>query len=76
MKENKLLEAFQEALELEGEIISLDDTIEDFDNWDSISRLSLIALLDEYFEVEVTNAEFDSLNTLRDLRDLVINKQK
>jgi acyl carrier protein len=76
MKENKLLEAFQEALELEGEIISLDDTIEDFDNWDSISRLSLIALLDEYFEVEVTNAEFDSLNTLRDLHDLVINKQK
>ena len=40
--EEKLIEAFKEALELEDQEVSLEDSINDFDNWDSLSRLSLI----------------------------------
>lgn len=70
MKE-KFLEAFKEALELEDENVSFDDTLADFDTWDSMSRLSLIALLDEHFEVEVSDAEFDDIETVQELFKLV-----
>jgi acyl carrier protein len=71
---NKLLQAFTEALELEDVEVSLKDTIQDFDNWDSISKLSLIAILDDYFDVEISNAEFDTLETVQNLYDLVKSK--
>jgi acyl carrier protein len=70
MKE-KFLEAVKEALELEEENVSFDDTLSDFDTWDSMSRLSLIALLDEHFEVEVSDAEFDDIDTVQELFNLV-----
>ena len=70
MKE-KFLEAFKEALELEDEKVNFDDALADFDTWDSMSRLSLIALLDEHFEVEVSDAEFDDLDTVKELFNLV-----
>jgi len=70
MKE-KFLDAFKEALELEDESVSFEDILADFDTWDSMSRLSLIALLDEHFEVEVSDAEFDDINTVQELFELV-----
>lgn len=73
MKE-KLIEVFKEALELEEEDVSFDDSIEDFDNWDSLSKLSLIAILDEYFEVQVSNAEFKEIETVQELYNLINKK--
>ena len=68
---DKFLKAFKEALELEEENVNFNDSLSDFDTWDSMSRLSLIALLDEHFEVEVTDEEFDDMNTVQDLYSLV-----
>lgn len=70
MKE-KFLTVLKEALELEDEDLKFEDNLADFDTWDSMSRLSLIALLDEHFEVEVSDAEFDDLDQVQDLFDLV-----
>lgn len=70
MKE-QFLEVLKEALELEDENITFEDTLADFDTWDSMSRLSLIALLDEHFEVEVSDSEFDDVDTVNDLFELV-----
>lgn len=72
--EEKLIEAFKEALELEDQEVSLEDSINDFDNWDSLSRLSLIAHLDEYYDIQVSDAELNDIETLKDL--LVIIKTK
>lgn len=70
----KYLNILQEALETENLEISLDDKLTDFDTWDSMSRLSLIALLDEHFEVEVTDSEFEDLDTVDDLYNLIQRK--
>ena len=67
----KFLETIKEALEVEDVEVKLDDNLADFDSWDSISRLSLIALLDENFEVEVADAEFEETETVGDLFNLV-----
>jgi acyl carrier protein len=70
MKE-KFLEVIKEALDVESVEIELTDKLADFDAWDSMARLSLIALLDEHFEVEVTDAEFDKTKTVQALFELV-----
>ena len=70
MKE-KFLETIKEALEVEDVEVKLEDNLADFDSWDSISRLALIALLDENFEVEVADAEFEETETVGDLFNLV-----
>lgn len=73
MKE-KFLETIKEALEVEDVEVNFSDVLADFDSWDSISRLSLIALLDENFEVEVADAEFEETETVEDLYNLVKSK--
>jgi acyl carrier protein len=73
MKE-KFLETIKEALEIEEVEVKLEDNLADFDSWDSISRLSLIALLDENFEVEIADAEFEETETVGDLFNLVKNR--
>lgn len=70
----KYLDILQEALEMENLEISLEDKLTDFDTWDSMSRLSLIALLDEHFEIEVTDYEFEDLDTVDDLFNLIQRK--
>ena len=71
---DKFLETIKEALEVDDLEVKLEDNLADFDSWDSISRLSLIALLDENFEVEVADAEFDETETVGDLFNLVKNR--
>jgi len=74
--EQKFLETIKEALEVENVEVKWDDSLSDFDSWDSMSRLSLVALLDENFEVEVADAEFDETETVQDLFNLVKSRIK
>jgi acyl carrier protein len=64
--EAQFIEAFKEALEIEGEV-ALTDVFRDYDEWDSIAHLSLIAMLDEEFGVVIEQAEFEKLVTVGDL---------
>ncbi|HMO61162.1 MAG TPA: acyl carrier protein [Ferruginibacter sp.] len=66
MKE-KFLAAFKEALLIEETEISLDDIFRDYAEWDSLSRLSLIASLDEQFNVQIEDSDFEQLKTVGDL---------
>ena len=72
--ENKFIEALQEALEMEDQQINFEDNFRDYDTWDSLSRLSLIAVLDDEFEVQIEDAQFEKLITVKDLYDAVVAK--
>lgn len=49
MTEKEKLALLEEAMELDEGTLSIDDVLEDYPEWDSISALSLIALVDEKF---------------------------
>lgn len=66
MKE-KFLPAFKEALEIEDQEIKMSDAFRDYEEWDSIAQLSLIAMLDEEFDLQIEGDEFDKLKTVEDL---------
>ena len=66
MKE-KLLFSLKEALQIENREITLEDIFRDYEEWDSLGRLSLIASLDEEFDLQIENKDFESLVTVGDL---------
>ncbi len=73
MKE-KFLASFKEALQIEDREIGLTDVFRDYEEWDSLSRLSLIAALDEEFDLQIEDKEFEQLVTVGDLFGVVEKK--
>jgi acyl carrier protein len=63
---SKFLELFKEALEIEGDI-PMDQKFRDLDEWTSLSRLSLIAMLDDNYNVTIEDEVFKNLITVSDL---------
>jgi acyl carrier protein len=69
--EEKLIACLKDALELDGQSISMSDKFRDLMNWDSLAQLTLITGLDETFGVEIESDDFKKLITVRDLCDEV-----
>lgn len=65
--EIKFIEAIKEALEIEDHDVKLEDNFRDYEEWDSLNRLSLIAMLDDEYGVQIENQEFEKLITVGDL---------
>jgi acyl carrier protein len=75
MKE-KFLTAFKEALQIEDREIAMDDVFRDYEEWDSLGRLSLIAALDEEFDLQIEDKEFEQLLTVGELLNAVEARAK
>jgi acyl carrier protein len=70
MKEN-FLKLFKETLDIEDRDLLMTDQFRNFEEWDSISNLSVIALIDVEYEVIIENSVFKKLNTLQELWDKI-----
>ncbi len=75
MKE-KFISVFTEALQIEGRAIEPGDVFRNYEEWDSLGRLSLIAALDEAFGIQIENNEFEKLITVEDLLKYTENAKK
>ena len=51
--ENKLVEIIAEALEIDKSVAENDLKLDPEDNWDSIALLSVIASIDEEFDIQL-----------------------
>ena len=68
MDQTKFIECFAEALELDtSEKLTLNTEFRTLDEWDSLSYLSIIAMLDEEYAIQIENAEFKQLKTIGDI---------
>jgi acyl carrier protein len=70
MKE-QLIKLLAEALEMESVAIKEDDNFRDYENYSSLSELSVLAMLDSEFGIEIEMKEFDNYLTVHDLINLV-----
>jgi acyl carrier protein len=71
MKE-KFVKAIKEAFELEAsEDFDLQSEFRQHDNWDSLTKLSLIAVLDEEFEVIIEEDKFEKLTKFEDILNFI-----
>ena len=65
--EAKYLQMFKEVLEIEDKEISLNDEFREYDEWDSLAYLSVIAMLDDEFEIVIETEDFKKIRTVGDL---------
>ena len=73
MKE-KFITLIKEVFEMEEEVVNLDDNFRDYDTWDSLTHLSLIAMLDDEYDLQIEDADFQKLTTIDDLFQTVQSK--
>lgn len=78
MRDNKLLDMKEELLDklaeiLEVEQVSLNDELESFDEWDSLTALSIIALADSEYNKKLTNNLLKEFKSIEDLVNFILN---
>ncbi len=64
---DKFITALAEALEMEDNEIKMEDTFRDYDTYDSLSELSILAMLDSDFGIELEMNEYNTYLTVGDL---------
>lgn len=68
MSINEFIEKFSEAVEIEdASTLSADTEFRTLSEWNSLAYLSVIALLDEEFDVQIEMADFKKLNTIQEI---------
>ncbi|MBE0655564.1 MAG: acyl carrier protein [Bacteroidales bacterium] len=70
MKE-KLIINLADALEIESDKIKMEDQFRDYETYSSLSELSVLAMLDSEFGVEIEMREFNKYKTVGDLLQLL-----
>lgn len=70
MKTSVFLKKLQEELE-ENQALSPETRLKDLENYDSISLLSVIALVDENFNQQLDPDQFKDMETVSDLMDII-----
>ena len=69
----KFIEKFAEAIERENEI-KMSDEFRNYDEWSSITYLSVIAFMDDEYDTQIEEADFKKLRTVQDLYNACTNK--
>ena len=72
------MEQLKEKLSVIFELDAMDPNLRftDLDEWDSLSRLSILAMLDSDYNMAMTNAELITFETIQDFCDYVIKNKK
>jgi len=67
MKIKEFITFFKEYLEIENTEITLETEFLSISEFDSLGRMTLIALVDEHFEKKIKAQDFNNLIKIRDL---------
>jgi len=70
---NELLTEMVDILEVDA--VKPEDKLRDFDSWDSLSALSVIAMAESRFGVNIAAQELKSVETVQSLYDLIQSKK-
>jgi len=65
------LELFKETLDIEDRTLNFTDVFKEYEEWDSIANLSIIAMIDIEYEIVIENSVFKNINTLEELWDKI-----
>lgn len=72
----KIIELFEEILERDPGSIQEDDEFREYDEWDSLAYLSVIAKVDDDYGLVIPREDFQKIRTVKQLADYLNDKQK
>ena len=67
----KFLESMIEVFERDS--IKPDDEFRNYEEWDSLAYLSVIAMIDENYDIVITGEDFEKLNKIQDIYNYINN---
>ncbi len=73
--EEKFISQFKETLENNDLVISPDTKFRNLENWDSLTFLSVLAMIDEEYDVVIEGNDFQKLETISDLINEIKKKK-
>ena len=73
MKKEGFIKELKDALEIEVEDqqITLETNLKDLEEYDSLSVLSIIAMIDKNFGKQIPSTDFSKITTISSLMDLI-----
>jgi acyl carrier protein len=71
----KFIDLIKEVFEIEDTNLDINAFFRDLDSWDSLTHLSLIAMIDEEYGVVIEDDRFKTLMTLNDLFEEIQKRQ-
>ena len=69
--ETKFISLLANVLGMDVNEIKLQDKFREYENWDSLSYLSVIAMMDEEFDIQIETKDFKCLISVEDLINTV-----
>lgn len=70
----QLIEQLQELLEIDS--IDLTKKFNDYDEWDSLAALSVMALLDSDYGMAIKNSELTAFKSIKEFCEYVLANRK
>jgi acyl carrier protein len=72
--EQQFIEKLKEVLEIEDRELKMEDEFRTYDEWSSLAYLSVIAMFDEEYDIQIEEAAFKQLRTVGDLYNASLRK--
>lgn len=72
----KFIELFEEALDIDNGELNIESQFKDFDEWDSLSLLSLLAMVKENYGIVLKKDKLDQANTIAELFEIIQEELK
>ena len=70
----KFIDLFKETLEITDDSVQLDTEFRELPQWDSLAFLSVIAMIDEEYDVVIEGNDFIKLITVADVINEIKNR--
>lgn len=64
MNVQDFIEKFAEAIDVEASELTADTEFRNLDEWDSVAYISVIAMMDEEYDIQIEMSQFKQLKTL------------
>ena len=61
------LQNIKETLDIDAKVLKMSDEFREYEEWDSIANLSVIAMIDVEYDLIIDNNEFKNISTLQEL---------
>ncbi len=65
------IQLLSDALEKDSEKIDKKDEFRNYEEWDSLAVLSLIAMIKQNYNITIPRKDFDELNTVSELYEYI-----
>lgn len=64
---DKFLELMEDVIEKDSGTVKPGDKFKEFEEWDSLALLSLIAMINEEYDITISRIELDKISTIKEL---------